>query len=103
MDGFQKPTRWPTAWSITAAAPFSCGATKLVPPQPDSSGSPVNPVKYSSYPVNGSASAETSGTARPKPVPVLTGGWAWKVHAVGSAALPNGFGSTGVRYFASLN
>ena len=34
--------------SISAVAPLSWGATKLVPPHPVSSGSPVNPVKYSS-------------------------------------------------------
>jgi hypothetical protein len=32
MVGFQKPTRCPTELSMTAVAPLSWGATKLVPP-----------------------------------------------------------------------
>ena len=32
MVGFQNPTRWPRTESMTAVEPFSCGATKLVPP-----------------------------------------------------------------------
>src|SRR5580692_13031290 len=74
MNGFQNPTRRPRNELITAAEPASCGATKLVPPQPVSSGLPENPVKYSSYPVNGSASADRSGTARPAEVPLVTVG-----------------------------
>ena len=48
MFGFQNPIRRPIVESITAVAPANCGATKLVPPHPVSSGLPVNPVKYSS-------------------------------------------------------
>src|SRR5437879_6416473 len=34
MDGFHSPTRCPRKESMTAVEPFSCGALKLVPPQP---------------------------------------------------------------------
>src|SRR5690242_21682876 len=72
---------------MTAAAPLSCGATKLVPPQPVSSGLPWKPVKYSSKPVNGSALADRSGTPRPsREVPGTAAGCGWKIHFDGRIA-----------------
>src|SRR5580693_2625648 len=102
MNGFQNPTRRPRNELITAAEPASCGATKLVPPQPVSSGLPVNPVKYSSYPVNGSASADRSGTARPVEVPVITVGVKSNVHADGRLSPVVVVNVVGVRYSTAL-
>src|SRR5258708_19417626 len=70
-DGFQNPVRPPAYWSITAADPASCGATKLVPPQPPCSAGEASG-SYSTYPVNRSASPETSRLPPPVPRPLLT-------------------------------
>src|SRR5690242_2470875 len=89
---------------MTAAAPLSCGATKLVPPQPVSSGLPWKPVKYSSKPVNGSALVDRSGTPRPsREIPDTAAGCGWKIHADGSSDGPNFLGTAGSSHSSPRN
>src|SRR6201999_1676581 len=75
----QNPARRPSQESITAAAPFSCWATRPVPPRVLR---PPADAPQTRYPVSGSASAQMSGTARPEAVPEVTAGLAVKVPVV---------------------
>src|SRR5262249_14232588 len=76
MAGFQKPTRPPVIDWISALTPFSCGATKLVPPnccQGDPNAG-VNSRVNTAYPVCGSASVDRSGVSRLFPLVPDTSG-----------------------------
>src|SRR4029077_17452925 len=105
MDGFHSPTRCPRKESMTAVEPFSCGALKLVPPQPPWRVGwpiPANDGSYSREALSGDAVVARAGTARPEPWPWLTPGVGLMVHAVGSFTPGAMFWtSVGVRYWTA--